>query len=231
MANLVESNTYDAGVYQIEITDPVLGGPAGLANAPLKNLANRTKWLKGAVDSLLAGIGFSAPNDSPDFTGDPRAPTPALDDNDRSIATTAWVRALIAGVLNKSVAGGVNVSLTGVESGNGILRFTGALTAHIAVIVPNVSGLWIVKNSTTGAYTLTVKTAAGAGALVTQGKQDQLYCDGTDVDFAQNEFAWSRVYGTPTTIAGYGITDGVNATTLNAAVAEAVRGGYFFSQQ
>lgn len=46
MANVTETATYDAGVYQLEITDPLEGGPGGVLNKAIKNLANRTKWLK-----------------------------------------------------------------------------------------------------------------------------------------------------------------------------------------
>lgn len=55
MANLPESSTFDAGVYQIETTDPVIGGPSGVTNNPLKNLTNRTKYLKDHVDALESG--------------------------------------------------------------------------------------------------------------------------------------------------------------------------------
>lgn len=51
MANLPESSTWE-GVYQIELTDPVQGGPTGVTNTPLKNLVNRTKYLKDHVDAL-----------------------------------------------------------------------------------------------------------------------------------------------------------------------------------
>ncbi len=51
MANLPESSTWES-VYQIELTDPVQGGPSGLTNTPLKNLTNRTKYLKDHVDAL-----------------------------------------------------------------------------------------------------------------------------------------------------------------------------------
>lgn len=52
MANLPESPTYEAGVYQIEVSDPVIGGPDGISNKPLRALANRTNWLKAKVDAL-----------------------------------------------------------------------------------------------------------------------------------------------------------------------------------
>ncbi len=55
MANLSELNQWDAGVYRLELTDPAEGGEAGKANAPLKNLANRTVYLKARVDGLEAG--------------------------------------------------------------------------------------------------------------------------------------------------------------------------------
>lgn len=54
MANLAESATYDAGVYQLEVTDAVVGGAGGVANAAAKNLANRTTYLKEHVDAIEA---------------------------------------------------------------------------------------------------------------------------------------------------------------------------------
>jgi hypothetical protein len=52
MANLTETVTWEPGIYQIETTDLVLGGPAGVANLQPKQLANRTSWLKQQVESL-----------------------------------------------------------------------------------------------------------------------------------------------------------------------------------
>ena len=44
------------------------------------------------VTNLVTDLALKAPLADPVFTGDPRAPTPALADNDTSIATTAWVK-------------------------------------------------------------------------------------------------------------------------------------------
>ncbi len=55
MANVTETPSYDAGIYQIETTDPVLGGPSGIANAQAKGLANRTAFLKQQIDQLNSG--------------------------------------------------------------------------------------------------------------------------------------------------------------------------------
>lgn len=93
MANLPESSTFDAGVYQIETSDPVIGGPSGVSNAPMKNLANRTKYLKDHVDALES---TRAPLASPAFTGTPTAPTAAQGNSTTQVATTAFVNAEIA---------------------------------------------------------------------------------------------------------------------------------------
>lgn len=45
---------------------------------------------------LDAQLALKAPLASPVFTGDPTAPTPALGDNDTSIATTAFVTSAIS---------------------------------------------------------------------------------------------------------------------------------------
>jgi len=59
MANILESETWDTGVYQLETTDPVQGGVDGVDNIPHKALANRTVWLKAQV-ALKALLGGSA---------------------------------------------------------------------------------------------------------------------------------------------------------------------------
>lgn len=55
MANLPETPDYPAGVYQLETSDPVLGGPGGIANRQAEQLANRTSWLKAKVDAFIDG--------------------------------------------------------------------------------------------------------------------------------------------------------------------------------
>lgn len=50
MGKLTESEQWDEDIYQIETSDPVLGGPEGLSNRPQKQLANRTQWLKKQLE-------------------------------------------------------------------------------------------------------------------------------------------------------------------------------------
>lgn len=50
MGKLTELEQWDEDVYQIETSDPVLGGPEGITNKPAKQLANRTQWLKKQME-------------------------------------------------------------------------------------------------------------------------------------------------------------------------------------
>ncbi|MDH1506297.1 phage tail protein [Aeromonas caviae] len=56
MANLQEVVSWDLGVYQLETSDPVLGGPGGTSNKQAQALANRTTYLKQHVDDIEAGV-------------------------------------------------------------------------------------------------------------------------------------------------------------------------------
>lgn len=86
------------------------------------------------------------------------------------------------GLTSKSVAGAADVALSASEYASRVLRLTGVLTGNINVTVDSLAvGFWIVENGTTGSFTLTFKTASGAGVTITQGDTLLLYCDGTDM--------------------------------------------------
>ena len=55
MANVTEQSLWEVGVYQIETSDPVIGGANGIANRQALQLANRTLWLKDQVSGLGTG--------------------------------------------------------------------------------------------------------------------------------------------------------------------------------
>lgn len=57
MANLVETARWEAGIYQFETSDPVMGGPNGIDNRPTRELANRTLWLKTELAKAVESIG------------------------------------------------------------------------------------------------------------------------------------------------------------------------------
>jgi hypothetical protein len=64
MANVTETATFETGIYQIETTDPVLGGANGIANVQARQLANRTKYLKERADQVDAAKGTHASLDA-----------------------------------------------------------------------------------------------------------------------------------------------------------------------
>lgn len=87
--------------------------------------------------------------------------------------------------------------------------FTGLLTGNKTVVVPTTVQQYWVTNNTTGAYTLTVKTAAGTGIEVVQGASAILYCNGTNVVKAD-----TGGIATPVSI----LNGGTGATTAGAAL-------------
>ncbi|HBQ0272582.1 TPA: tail fiber protein [Klebsiella pneumoniae] len=106
MANLPETPQWEEGIYQIEVSDPVLGGPDGISNRQGKQLASRTLYLKQQVEKggsdLAKHIAAAdphtqyAPKASPTFTGTPTAPTPENSDNSKKLATTEFVAKALA---------------------------------------------------------------------------------------------------------------------------------------
>lgn len=54
MANLKETAQWEEGIYQIETSDPVMGGENGIDNKPLLQLANRTAYLKQELANTTA---------------------------------------------------------------------------------------------------------------------------------------------------------------------------------
>ena len=97
--------------------------------------------------------------------------------NETPLGSTAETLATI------SVAGGTDVVLTTAQQSFGIFEFTGALTANINVVFGTTTKAFHVHNETSGAFTLTVKTAAQVGGVVVpQGYVMSLYSNGSIVE-------------------------------------------------
>ena len=47
MANLKENAAWESGIYQLETTDPVVGGVDGISNKQAIQLENPTRYLNG----------------------------------------------------------------------------------------------------------------------------------------------------------------------------------------
>lgn len=92
----------------------------------------------------------------------------------------------ITGVLSLAMAD-ANQTLTNLngasdQARNAVIIATGALTAGRNIVVPAVNKLYLVRNSTTGGFSVTVKTPSGTGIAVIPGTARWVYCDGTNVN-------------------------------------------------
>lgn len=106
----------------------------------------------------------------------------------KEVTTNEWfdqIVAFLGGYLTKSLAGGASsVTLTDVvggETSHMVYVFTGTLTATIEVLWPPVARMLVARNSTSGAFSLTLKTTIGSGVVIPQGETALLWCDGTDI--------------------------------------------------
>lgn len=96
-------------------------GPGGLTAGQVFSSGGKSWQWDGAKWGPATGGG--APLDSPVFTGDPKAPTPATADDDTSVATTAFVKA------QGYLAGNQTLTLSGDVTGSGATAITTALAA------------------------------------------------------------------------------------------------------
>jgi hypothetical protein len=98
-----------------------------------------------------------------------------------------------------------------------------SLTATRELVVPTIQKQYIVQNNTTGSQSITVKTSAGTGITVPNGRKAHLYVDGTNViqmfDFV--DINGGAIDGT--TIGAASASTGA-FTTLNASGATTLDG-------
>lgn len=126
------------------------------------------------------------------------------------------------------VAGTGVYTLSGSELNRIAYSFTGVLTGDRQIVVPATVQQYWVTNNTTGAHTLTVKTALGTGVVVNQGQSAIMYCDSTNVVLADTAGVSTPVAvvdgGTGATTAS-GARVNLGATTLGNALFTAANPG------
>ena len=111
--------------------------------------------------------------------------TAAANTTDPDAGGAGWQPMYAYGASAISGLTGGSRTLTATEASRYFLVLTGTLVANQQVIVPNAFRNYLIVNATTGAFTLTVQTAAGTGVVVPQGgavSPTAVWCDAVNVN-------------------------------------------------
>lgn len=149
-------------------------------------------------------------------------------------AAAGWVPDYTNGIAAVTMTN-ANVTLTPLQYGRPIIVITGTLVANVSLIFPAIANKWVVLNGTTGAFSITCRTAAGSGVVVTQGASASIYGDATNILFAA---APNTVSGfmlvrdeKPINTNGGSSVSGSNTRVLNTTVSNSIAGASLSSNQ
>lgn len=127
-----------------------------------------------------------------------------------------YLELAITGVESIVVTGGTyELDITGGaadEARKAIINLTGTLTSNQIIQAPNEPKIYIIRNATSGAFTVSIKTPSGTGGQILAIPQGEIYlawCDGADSFYTIN----GQVSGT--------VSEANNALNLNGVAAAA----------
>jgi len=140
---------------------------------------------------------------------------------DINYGTTDYIDIAIAGTNNITTDADVTLTqTTGTTSGNNIvgttaqyaiLNCTGARTAARNIIAPTVSKTYVVINSTTGGYAITIKKSAGTGVSIANGETAIVYYNTVSGDYVKVTSLSTSGVVLPAN-GGTGVANGTNNT-------------------
>ncbi|WP_233343469.1 hypothetical protein [Burkholderia cepacia] len=173
---------------------PIAAGgipPSGLdMNGVLNLITQSTRWAHGggryafnsafAADTNVGGYPAGAMLMSADGFGTWLSLVDNNSDNPDTGPGTKWAPSQAYGFSAISGLTNVNVTLTPAQAMKSRIVLTGALTGNVQIILPTWTREWTVVNNTTGAFTITAKTASGTGVAIPAGAA-RVVCDGTNV--------------------------------------------------
>ncbi len=228
--------SYTDGFPPATRTPIVAGGipPAGLdMNGILFAITQITRWSNAggmytfnssfASDVNVGGYPAGAELMSADLQGSWISLNDNNTDNPDTGAGTKWIPGRAYGITALSGLTKANVTLTPAQAAKNKITLAGTLTGNIQIILPTWTRDWTVVNNTSGAFTITVKTAAGSGVVLAPGQQ-KVTGDGTNIIQAADSIA-AATLGTQAAqlsqVLGVGlraVLNPINAnTTLTAA--------------
>ncbi|MEE2979350.1 MAG: hypothetical protein VYB88_17950 [Pseudomonadota bacterium] len=174
-------------------TPLVAGGipPAGLdMNGILYMITQSTRWSHAgglysfsssfAADTNVGGYPNGAELMSADLQGTWVSLNDNNTDNPDTGAGTKWVPGRAYGTTAIGGLTNANVTLTPAQAAKNKITLAGTLTGNIQVILPAWIRDWTIVNNTTGAFTITAKTAGGTGVVLAAGQQ-KVTGDGTNI--------------------------------------------------
>ena len=129
MANLQETARWETGIYQLETSDPVMGGADGIDNRQAKQLGTRTLWLKNELELMSRTI--------------PAAVTKSdavNSDSSTDVATSKAVKAAYDKAVAAENAASGAVKTSGNQDIGGDKTFTGLATLKKGAIVADTVG-------------------------------------------------------------------------------------------
>lgn len=123
------------------------------------------------------------------------------------------------------ISAGTPFTLTSTQAANKILNFVGTISAPVVVNVPAVVAIYYIQNAYAGAFSLTIKTAAGTGVVLGNADLTILYCDGTNVVNAQTVSApASNLSGGSAGVIPYQTGAGSTSFTTSGAAGQVLNG-------
>lgn len=183
------------GFPPLTFTPIAAGGvpPAGADfNGVLNLITQSIRWAHGgglyafsstfAADANVGGYPQGAELMSADAQGTWISLNDSNTDNPDTGAGTKWVPGRAYGITAITGLANANVTLTPAQAAKNKITFAGTLTGNVQANFPTWLRDWTVVNNTTGAFTLTCKTASGTGIVIPQdGSPTKIVGDGTNI--------------------------------------------------
>ncbi|MDE1006994.1 MAG: hypothetical protein OSB38_15135 [Paraburkholderia fungorum] len=183
------------GFPPLTFTPIAAGGvpPAGAdVNGVLNLITQSIRWAHGGggyawnsaftTDANVAGYPNGAELNRADLTGFWINTVDGNETNPDAVDGSAagWVPGYNYGVYAVTGLTNANVTLFPLQAAKNKITLAGALTGNVQIIFPAWTKEWVVVNNTTGAFTVTAKTASGTGIVLAAGQQ-KITGDGTNI--------------------------------------------------